>query len=65
MQLLKDTAVKAALKSFKSDLFKNVVKVYAIVWTDKSDILKRPFPDKHLVIMGLEYVDENNSLPRF
>ncbi|QSS58499.1 hypothetical protein I7I51_07926 [Histoplasma capsulatum] len=69
-QWLKDEAnleyiSRKTSKPFKSDPSKNVVEAYAIVWTDKSGILERPFPGKHLVIMGLEYVDENNGLPRF
>ncbi|OJD23216.1 hypothetical protein ACJ73_05426 [Blastomyces percursus] len=52
-------------KPFKSDPLENVVEYYAIVWTDRSGKLEEPFPGKHLVIIGLDYVDENNGLPVF
>ncbi|PGH21286.1 hypothetical protein AJ80_03336 [Polytolypa hystricis UAMH7299] len=49
-------------KSFKSDPSKNVVEAHAIVWTGKSGTLEAPYPGRYLVIIGLEYVDENNGL---
>ncbi|OJD23489.1 hypothetical protein ACJ73_05163 [Blastomyces percursus] len=52
-------------KPFKSDPLENVIEYYAIVWTDRSGKLEEPFPGKHLVIIGLDYVDENNGLPVF
>ncbi|PGG95825.1 hypothetical protein AJ80_09907 [Polytolypa hystricis UAMH7299] len=50
-------------KQFKSDPWKNVVESYAIVWTDMKGRIPPPYPGRHLVIMGLDYMDENNGLP--
>ncbi|KAL4888233.1 hypothetical protein BDV59DRAFT_147370 [Aspergillus ambiguus] len=41
-----------------------VVDFYPIVWTRRNGTVRSPFPGKVLVIIGLEYVDQNNGLPK-
>ncbi|KAL4948357.1 hypothetical protein BDW69DRAFT_94548 [Aspergillus filifer] len=41
-----------------------IVDFYPIVWTRKAGTLEPPFPGTFLVIIGLEYVDQNNGLPK-
>ncbi|KAL3439700.1 hypothetical protein BJX65DRAFT_300932 [Aspergillus insuetus] len=50
--------------SFGAEPWRKVSDYYPIVWTRKTGTLESPFPGKVLVIIGLEYVDENNGLPR-
>lgn len=50
-------------KSFKESPRDNVDDYFAVVWTQVTGPLKRPFPDKILVIIGLEYLNADNGLP--
>ncbi|KAL2814417.1 hypothetical protein BJX63DRAFT_392218 [Aspergillus granulosus] len=50
--------------SFDEDPESNIVEYYPIVWTRIAGKLKSPFPGRILVIIGLEYVDQNNGLPQ-
>ncbi|PIG81831.1 hypothetical protein AARAC_011566 [Aspergillus arachidicola] len=49
--------------TFRDNPLENVVESFAIVWTKNSGTIERPFPGKYLLIVGLEYVDQNNGLP--
>ncbi|KAE8337401.1 hypothetical protein BDV24DRAFT_140015 [Aspergillus arachidicola] len=49
---------------FATNPFHNIVDYYPIIWTQRSGKVEPPFPGKVLVIVGLEYVDQNNGLPK-
>lgn len=43
----------------------DIIDYYPIVWTDISGRLERgPFPGRRLVMIGLDYMDKNNGLPK-
>ncbi|KAL6712962.1 hypothetical protein ACLMJK_009517 [Lecanora helva] len=42
---------------------KHIAEEYVIVWTEKAGILKSPFPDRHLVIIALEDLNQDNGMP--
>ncbi|KAM5487518.1 hypothetical protein MaudMau93_004603 [Microsporum audouinii] len=48
---------------FAEDPFNNLVQKFAIVWTQKTAKLERPFPGKYLVILALDRLDSDNGLP--
>lgn len=50
--------------TFGADPSLKIVDFYPIVWTRRNGTLEPPFPGKVLVIIGLEYVDQNNGLPK-
>jgi len=49
---------------FGDDPWHIVEDFYPVVWTTRAGILDSPFPENHLVIVGLDYVDHNNGLPK-
>ena len=51
-------------KSFKENPRHNVDDYFAVVWTDRTGSLKRPFPDLFPIIIGLGYLDAGNGLPK-
>lgn len=66
---LKDNAKLQSISSetgitFPEDPWRAVVDYYPIVWTKRAGKLDPPFPGKYLVIVGLEYMDHNNGLPK-
>ncbi|KAL2801969.1 hypothetical protein BJX63DRAFT_416125 [Aspergillus granulosus] len=60
--ILHDVSNTAGI-SFGVDPWQKVSDYYPIVWSPKSGTARSPFPGKVLVIIGLEYVNENNGLP--
>lgn len=60
---LRDVSNAAGI-SFGDDPWSRIVEFYPIVWTRISGTLEKPFPGKVLVIIGLEYVNQNNGLPK-
>jgi hypothetical protein len=49
---------------FNDNPWDNIADYYPILWTKRTGLLEKPFPNRFLVIIGLEYVDQNNGLPK-
>lgn len=48
---------------FGIDPWLTVEDFYPVVWTKIAGRLKPPFPKSHLIMIGLEYMDQFNGLP--
>lgn len=49
---------------FDNDPWRTVEDFYPVVWTKIAGRLNPPFPNNHLIMVGLEYMDQFNGLPR-
>lgn len=49
---------------FGDDPWHTVADFYPVVWTRRAGILHPPFPRNYMVIVGLDYLDHNNGLPK-
>ncbi|KAE8377770.1 hypothetical protein BDV26DRAFT_204934 [Aspergillus bertholletiae] len=58
-------AASAASKENPEFSKSDILDYYPVVWTDISGTLEQtPFLGKRLVILGLDYMDKNNGLPK-
>lgn len=48
---------------FDDNPWNTVADYYPVVWTKRAGRLDPPFPTNRLVIVGLDYVDQNNGFP--
>lgn len=61
-----DAVTQKTRKSFKENPRENIPNAYPILWADRplvTGVLQTPFPGKTLVIIALEDLDNQNSLP--
>lgn len=55
----KETGIK-----FGDDPWSSVADYYPVVWTKGAKILESPFPKNYLVIVGLDFLNNDNGFPK-
>jgi hypothetical protein len=49
---------------FGDDPWSTVADFYPVVWTTRAKILEPPFPKNFLVIVGLDFLNNDNGFPK-